>query len=274
MKSVLAVHQISDPLSKIEDLIKLSSEMTVHLNLLVLGTLSSITYAGAGDMSVYVPYEDNKQILMDAENRVAEVTKLIQEADCSASAIYECCEPAILRQVVRRYALVSSAVLFAGGSITDNPVLRDTFYGSVFDAGRPALKLGAGKRALPPFKKVMMAWDGEQESANAIHRSLSWLSNSSDIHLATVDPEPNDTGPNPGDDMASFLARQNFSVTVDRLPSSDRSISRVLNEHATDLGANLIVMGAYGHSRLREWLLGGTTREMLEQDEFPLFLAH
>lgn len=274
MKTVLAVHQVDDPLSKIEDLIKLSSGLKVHLNILILGMLSSITYAGAGDMSVYVPYEDNKQTMMDSENRVAEVTKLIQETDCSASAICECCEPSVLRQIVRRYALVSSAVLFAGGSTTDNPVLRNTFYGSVFDAGRPALKLEAGKRTLPPFKKILMAWDGEQESANAIHRSLSWLSNGSDIHLATVDPEPNDTGPNPGDDMASFLARQTFSVTVDRLPSSGRSISRVLNEHATDIGADLIVMGAYGHSRLREWLLGGTTREMLEQDEFPLFLAH
>ena len=74
-------------------------------------------------------------------------------------------------------------------------------------------------------------------------------------------------------DPARGLARHGVKVGVDRLPSSGRSVATVLKQHATDMDADLIVMGGYGHSRLRERIFGGVTRSMLEEPVLPILMA-
>ena len=74
-------------------------------------------------------------------------------------------------------------------------------------------------------------------------------------------------------DPARGLARHGVKVGVDRLPSSGRSVATVLKQHATDMDADLIVMGGYGHSRLRERIFGGVTRSMLEEPVLPMLMA-
>ena len=92
--------------------------------------------------------------------------------------------------------------------------------------------------------------------------------------IVMVDPQPNgESGAEPGADIAAYLARRGLKVTVDRLPSAGHLISDVLTQHAADMQADLIVMGAYGHSRLRERIFGGVTKSMLDKPPLPLFLA-
>ena len=74
-------------------------------------------------------------------------------------------------------------------------------------------------------------------------------------------------------DPARGLARHGVKVGVDRLPSSAQSVATVLKQHATDMDADLIVMGGYGHSRLRERIFGGVTRSMLEEPVLPILMA-
>ena len=74
-------------------------------------------------------------------------------------------------------------------------------------------------------------------------------------------------------DPARGLARHGVKVGVDRLPSSGQSVATVLKQHATDMDADLIVMGGYGHSRLRERIFGGVTRSMLDEPVLPILMA-
>ena len=74
-------------------------------------------------------------------------------------------------------------------------------------------------------------------------------------------------------DPAQGLTRHGVKVSVDRLPSSGQSVATVLKQHATDMDADLIVMGGYGHSRLRERIFGGVTRSMLEEPVLPILMA-
>ena len=120
----------------------------------------------------------------------------------------------------------------------------------------------------------MYAWNGAPEAAKAMHHSLAWLKDAVEANVVVIDPDEYKTGPNPGDDVAAFLARRELKVTVDRLPGGQRDASDVLLEHANDVNADLLVMGAYGSSRFREWLLGGTTRAVLEKAELPVLMAH
>ena len=94
------------------------------------------------------------------------------------------------------------------------------------------------------------------------------------MHVVLIDPDEYALGPNPGDDVAAYLSRQGLDVTVDRIPGGRREVSEVLLEHATDISADLMVMGAYSHSRLSEWLLGGTTRDVLAQARLPILMSN
>jgi nucleotide-binding universal stress UspA family protein len=81
-------------------------------------------------------------------------------------------------------------------------------------------------------------------------------------------------GEEPGADVAAYLARHGIEVTVDRLASGGRPVDEVLNQHALDVSADLIVMGGYSHSRLRERIFGGVTRAILEEPSVCVLMTH
>lgn len=80
-------------------------------------------------------------------------------------------------------------------------------------------------------------------------------------------------GAEPGADAATYLARCGAKVTVDRLPSEGNTVASVLRRHAVDCAAEMLVMGAYGHSRLRQRILGGVTRSMIDEPPLPILMA-
>ncbi len=102
------------------------------------------------------------------------------------------------------------------------------------------------------------------------------LRSAKEVRLALVDPVRGETGhgDEPGADAAAWLSRHGVKVSVDRIASSGEPVSTVLSRHAGDCGAQLIVMGGYGHSRLRERIFGGVTHSMLDGAKMPLFMAH
>ena len=95
------------------------------------------------------------------------------------------------------------------------------------------------------------------------------------MHVVLVDPQATSwsDGPEPGADIAAYLARHGANVTVERLSSEGRDVEEALRRHAVDMSAEMIVMGAYGHSRMRERWFGGVTQAMTENPPMPLFLG-
>jgi nucleotide-binding universal stress UspA family protein len=104
---------------------------------------------------------------------------------------------------------------------------------------------------------------------------MSLLVGADQVRLVLVDPVEGDLeqGAEPGADAATYLARHGAKVTVDRLPSQGRTVASVLSQHATDTAADLLVMGAYGHSRLRQRIFGGVTSAMIEEPPLPVLMA-
>ncbi|MCG6122916.1 MAG: universal stress protein [Microvirga sp.] len=100
------------------------------------------------------------------------------------------------------------------------------------------------------------------------------LKGAEDVRLVLVDPivGTEAQGAEPGADAASYLARHGVKVTVDRIPSLGRAVADALKCYATDYAAELLVKGAYGHSRLRERIFGGVTRPMIEEPTLPTFM--
>lgn len=143
-------------------------------------------------------------------------------------------------------------------------------------AGRPAIVVpfDLPMRSLPDI--VVIAWDGSREAARATFDSLPILKRARTVHVVRVNP-PSDRH-NPllpaGKDIAEALQRQGVSVVVNPIITQKEKVGEALLSEVGSLGAKLIVMGAYGHSRFQELVLGGVTRTMLEKMSCPLLLAH
>jgi nucleotide-binding universal stress UspA family protein len=120
-------------------------------------------------------------------------------------------------------------------------------------------------------RPVVVAWNGSAEAATALRGAMPILRLAPAVHLVQV---VEDLSINLVDDAARYLSGHGISAGIVQREDLDRDAAALIRQAAFDLGAGLIVMGAYGRSRLRELLLGGVTRDMLRESTLPLLLAH
>ncbi|QDL94404.1 universal stress protein (plasmid) [Paroceanicella profunda] len=175
------------------------------------------------------------------------------------------------------YARYADLVVLDRPKSTDDTVAERLLEGALFDGDATVLLCPQTETPGPvPGDSVVIAWNGSAESLRAVRGAMPFLAQAQRVDIVLVDPEPDAelTGEDPGSLLALMLARQGLHVSVTPKPSSGRAPAEVVREHATDIGADLLVMGAYGHSRLREYLLGGATRDMLADMRLPVLMAH
>jgi nucleotide-binding universal stress UspA family protein len=155
-------------------------------------------------------------------------------------------------------------------------LLTKVFEGILFDSGRPFAMVPRAWSGGGFGERIMIAWTPRKEAARAVADAMPFIEAAEAVHIAMVDPDTGDDahGEEPGADLAAALARHGVPVTVDALASAGQSVAGRLLTQATDCGASLIVMGGYGHWRLRESLFGGATHDMIRQTTVPLLMAH
>jgi nucleotide-binding universal stress UspA family protein len=154
----------------------------------------------------------------------------------------------------------------------DAPVIVEA---AMFQGGAPVIVL-AGDTApdLAP-KKIVVAWNESAEAMAAIRRALPLLVAAERVSVCMVAPERHGSdSSDPGAELSRMLSRHGAKVEVTLLPQTLPRVSEVIARHVADIGADMLVMGAYGHSRFREAILGGATRHMLEHAKVPVFMAH
>jgi nucleotide-binding universal stress UspA family protein len=123
-------------------------------------------------------------------------------------------------------------------------------------------------------ERVLVAWNGSREATRAVHDALPILKLATKVTVLSIDPE-RDTGDRiPSADIALHLARHGVAAEGTSTVGLDISVGDLLLSRAADLGADLIVMGAYGHSRMRELVLGGATRHILQHMTVPVLMSH
>lgn len=181
------------------------------------------------------------------------------------------------RSMARQARYSDLAILAAPQEGADDaPVSRTFFSAMLFESGRPVLAVPAQGAVTIPFRHAVVAWVPTREATRAVHDALPLLAGAESIDLVTVDPMVGDMdhGADPGVDIATHLARQGLRVNVLSIAGGGRSVAAALLQHARESGAQLIVAGGYGHTRLREWALGGTTRELLHSGALPILFSH
>lgn len=140
-------------------------------------------------------------------------------------------------------------------------------------AGRPVLLVPRSGSFTPPGRHALVAWNGSREAARAVSGALPLLQQVEQVTLAVLGTGQGDHGEEPGADIALYLARHDVEVNVLVQPRPADAGLAIL-ALAGELRADLLVMGAYGHSRWREMVLGGATRSILAQATLPVLLAH
>ena len=146
----------------------------------------------------------------------------------------------------------------------------------VLASGRPILAVPYAGAYPSVGKRVLVAWDASREAARAVADALPLLKDAGHVVVLSANPDSGagKHGEVPGADIARHLARHGVRIDVQRASSRDVSIADLLLNRIVDENIDLLVMGAYGHARVREVWLGGVTRRLMESMTVPVFISH
>ncbi len=175
-------------------------------------------------------------------------------------------EPVVLASAGR---LVDLLVLARPDAAADGQMAA-SLDSALFDTGRPVL-------VAPPTspasvgRHVALAWNGSAQSSRVTAAALPFLEKAESVAILTA---PGFDKRAPAEAVVGYLGRHNIKATVQNVELHSKSIGHALLEQAQQLGCDLLVMGAYGHSRIREMILGGATREVLAHSTLPVLMAH
>jgi len=144
----------------------------------------------------------------------------------------------------------------------------------LFDSGRPVIFVPYIQKSGLKLDRVMLCWDGSRAATRAINDAMPFLEKAKQVELVIVSSKAGKANELTGADMGQHLARHGLKVEVKRITSPDIDVTSTILSYAADSSADMIVMGGYGHSRLREFILGGVTRGLLETMTVPTLMSH
>jgi nucleotide-binding universal stress UspA family protein len=253
-----------------------ATEHEAHLDVLCLGvdrSQSGYYYAGA---SAIVLQETIARAQEEAEAIEAKARKALDGSSLRWAVESGVSQLADLGRHVAARARFSDLVILPqpygeGRGAELEPVTES----ALFEGRTPVLVVPQGGAVITRPKRIMLGWNESSEALGAVRAALPLLKGADVVHVVVIDPPSH--GPNrsdPGGLLSQYLARHGVKVEIDVLSKTLPRVSDVLLRHASDMDADMVVMGAYGHSRFREAIFGGATRYMLEQATLPVFMAH
>ena len=167
-----------------------------------------------------------------------------------------------------------SDLVVVGQSDPENPLAGGVDVAElVLSGGRPVLVVPYALRQPKLGEHILIAWNDSREAARAVADAMPILEAANNVSVLSVDPRKA-LGDTPGADIATHLARHDISVESASMDSRELSPADILLNRASDLSADMIVMGAYGRSRLRELVLGGVTYDILQRMTVPVLMSH
>lgn len=184
-------------------------------------------------------------------------------------------EAALGRDEIVSHARVADLIILARAGQHAH-ARRELLEDVLFKSGRPMLLVPSSTRHKQKWERILIAWNARPEVVRAIAGAMPLLQAAKDVRIVTVDAAPNTAwrGEAPGRDLAAYLACHGVRAEVSNLDGLGREHARAIADAALDFDADLVVMGAYGHSRAREFVLGGVTRDLLAGSKTALLLAH
>ncbi len=145
---------------------------------------------------------------------------------------------------------------------------------TLFGSGRPMIVVPYIQKGPLKLDNVMVCWDGSRQAARAIADAMPLLVKAGSVEIVIIANERGKQDEIEGADMGEHLARHGLKIDVNRIAGGNIDVADALLSHAADSGTDFMVMGGYGHSRLREFVLGGVTHTILRSMTVPALLSH
>jgi len=179
--------------------------------------------------------------------------------------------PVVLSTLARRFDL--SVFMQSEPDGVNNDDMIET---SLFQSGRPLIVVPYIQKEGLRLDRVVCCWDGSRAAARAINDGLPLLVKATTVDLLIVLNEKTNSPPNEirGAEIAKHLARHDVKVQIVTISAADFDVTKAILSYVADISGTLIVMGGYGHPKLREVILGGVTRDMLKSMTVPVFMSH
>lgn len=279
LKTILVLlDESEDSTKRLDVACKLADKNSAHLNVLAMSQ-QYVPYVAVGldagaaavDVGQIEKSRERAQAIAGAAKKQIDAYGVLGEARWSSHETYGLREAAAVQA---RHADLTVAGQPAEGRSLG---LREAaLEGALLSSGRPVLLVPFDWEASIKAAHIIVAWDASKEAACALADAAPFLDHAAKTTIVIVDPKPGheSLGPDPGADIAVVLARHCSNIELDRVPSSGLSIAQSLLDRATSTTADLIVLGGYGHSQLRESMFGGVSREMINKTTIPLLLSH
>lgn len=262
--------------STLEHASALASGFDAHLDAVCFGVDRSQTgyyYAGANAM---VLQETLSRANKEAAHLAEKAREQLGKTDCRWAVEDGVAQLADIGRHVAARARFSDLVVLpkpygANRGVELEPILE----GALFEGQVPVLVVPDNVEPPSKPKRIVIGWNESAEALRAVRLAMPLLVGAEAVHVLVIDPPQH--GPNrsdPGGMLSQFLARHGVKAEIDVLAKALPRIADIVQRHVNDVDADMVVMGAYGHSRFREAILGGATRNMLERAEVTTLMAH
>ena len=260
------------PVSAVEDAVSVAATLGAHLAAISCETRVQLPghFVSAPMVSGVIAGEAGKS-RKNAQQLLAAFDAAAGKAGILHETILEKCLTLEVPDILVEYARLRDL------TILPVPASSDQWYAEaiIFGSGKPTLILPESPNPRP-FKLdiVALAWDFSRAAARAVADALPMLERAKQVRIVTVVNEKALDTRRSAEEVAKNLARHGIDVVLDRIDAGGLSIGAVLESYTSSQGADLLVMGAYGHTRLREFVLGGATRSLLAQPPLPILFSH
>ncbi|MEB8386669.1 universal stress protein [Rhodobacteraceae bacterium KMM 6894] len=220
--------------------------------------------------------EERVTLAADLEAKATDVRELLQRHNVSGEVSTVFRESSMTAGATARRAMLCDMALINSDLRASAALFRRVLHGILFQSPVGVLLNDDAMSTLSGPKRIFVAWKAHLHSARAVHQALPMLRRADEVVVGTIDPVMTELrdGEDPGVDIAKWLTRHGCKVTVQQFPSGGQDIGDCILDRSSEIGADLIVMGSYGHSRARQAIFGGTTQSLIDQTEQAVFLAH
>lgn len=258
----------------VRDAITLAAPRDAHLLVTIVAAKASVPFSpiGAGYVGPMVEEINEKVRIRGAALAESLREKLRRDGVTGTVRLVLNHVDIVAEEAVRLARATDLVVLDQPGDALDTKdlILEE----ALFHSGRPILVSVSRKAMVVHPRRIVVGWDGSAHAARAVGDALALFPSIEMAEIVSVDGEKDLSNALPGADLARHLAHKGVTTTLAALSAKGTSVGSVLDRHAMRTDADLIVMGGFGHSRLREFLFGGVTVELTEGASVPLLIAY
>ncbi len=272
-RSILTyVDASSSSKSGLESAIGITRQFDAHLTVMAMGYNPNVPVYAYGEVATSVVADFFERASKDSSDNLATAEAAIKAAGILGDAVPKVCLHGTLAREIGEHAQFADLIVMSPPYEKDAPrTAGDAFEGALLDGNAAVLVCPPGATEIAT-DNILIAWNGTREALRAIRRALPFLKQANAVEILMIRSVKSES--DPGERLAVMLSRHGVSAEIQIQPPASDSISAILQRRAEEMGAGLLVMGGYGHSRFREYFIGGVTRDVLSETRTPVLLAH